>query len=145
MKINIVFLALLMATLILIASGYFILNPQELGYCLESDSDLHCVGQNFYFGIGKPLYNSLNAFALLFFILIFIPKAHLRYWYRIVLPLGLLGIAIIILSSPVRQNMLDPERVDVARAIGEWLLLLTLAVVGHSLFSELFSNKKSRG
>lgn len=145
MKINFVFLASLLCTLALIAVGYFIIHPQKIGYCMGVESELHCVGQDLYIGVGKTLYFSLNAFVLLFFILTFVPSEHMRYWYRIVLPLGLLGLLLIVVSSPVRENMLDAERVDVARAVGEWLLLLSLAVVGYSMFKKTFSNKKSRG
>jgi hypothetical protein len=145
MKVNIYFIGLFIGTLILIAIGYFILNPRELGYCLDVASELQCIGQDVYIGIGKTFYYSLNAFALIFFILIFTPSQILQYWYRIVLPLGILGVLFILVSSPVPVNMFDPPRSDVARSIGIYLLLLSLLVIGFSIFRDIFSSKKSRG
>jgi hypothetical protein len=142
MMVNSAFIGMFVVFVTLIASGYFIVNPSVLGYCVNFTSDIDCFGQDVYFGVGKPLLYSTYPLLIMFVLLSFIPARHLYWWYRIVIPIGVLG-ALAVFVSPPLPTMFDPDRVTVLRNVSFLLLFLSLATVGYSLVASATVTKGS--
>lgn len=94
--------ALGIGTLLLVLFGYLLYaHPSAFGLCPSGEQ---CLSDRVFYGVANPLYLHVWPLVPLFFALMFVPQSVFRMWTWYALPLGFLGLGLIVAAPPMAQG-----------------------------------------
>ncbi len=114
-------------SLICIGTGYLILHPVLLGICPQNISGT-CLNQDLVFGVGKPLYWSTYWLPMIFLVLIFVSKEVFTFWWRLTLPIAIIGF-ILIANTPPLGQLFGPDRTTMTAWVVKCLVVFSAALI----------------
>ena len=123
-------IGLLLASLIGFGAGYVLTNSVQYGLCIANAqaTDASCL--NLYERVGDPLFYGMGALALVFFVLLFAPRAFSAWrkfavWF---VPLA----AIIFITAPEPQGWVSP--IPAPEQVFQWVsglyVVVSLLIIG---------------
>ncbi|HVM73296.1 MAG TPA: hypothetical protein VMU13_00225 [Candidatus Paceibacterota bacterium] len=119
-------IGLFITSLILIVLGYFLMYPALTNWC--GSFGLNCFSDAWTSGIGEPLFWSTWPLPFLFFGLIFVRREVFGAWWKIALPMTIIGLLIIV-ASPALSDFLTPGRTQVTELVVNTFVALSLIVI----------------
>lgn len=120
-------LGLVVISLVAIPIGYFLLHPSIIGFC-PKNIDTNCLNEAISFGVGKPLFWSIWPLSFLFLGLAFVKKEVFALWWKIILPVTLLGFYFIAISPPL-HDFLIPGRTEVTALVVKIIILISILAI----------------
>lgn len=122
-----IFLAVLSAAAS--AIGYVLTNSIKFGICIANEivTEASCI--NFYESIGDPLFFGMGALAIVFFVLIFVPKAWSAWKKFAVWFVPLAALLFIFYRDPGSMNLISPYAETVFTWVSGAYILISLVII----------------
>ena len=127
-----------------IGFGYLLYeHPDTLGLCSAGELAAHCLSGSLFYGVANPLYLHIWPLPVLFLALAFVPKRVFVTWAWIAVPLGALGLLLIISAEPVSQGfgIMLLDRPKITPGIVKLFVLASVAVVALAWACELWRDR----
>lgn len=125
-------IVLFILSLLLIAVGHLLSNPNIIGVCVGAGSG--CISQSVLFGIGFPLSQALYLLPLLFLTLAFVPQSVFTAWGKVALPLGIFFLLWIISAPPLPESV-SADRTTVTEGLVKVFVVISAIVIGLKWWS----------